>query len=219
MLEHRFGKAVVIGTMPSMKDSLSSDGECAGSTQWGVVTRASAEGRVLRADCRAGGDLRLCGVRRRRVPGVHRCDVGEEPVECETLLVPPPLLTLQWSRWDALGSSLVEPSIVAHRAVKRRYYLVQQTKDAERIGIVVGTTAAAGVMDTVNRLRKLVNDSGRRAYVFHVGKINEAKLCNFPEVDSYCIVACPGECARPHSLPDAGPQSTACFRSRTSSSP
>ena len=40
-------------------------------------------------------------------------------------------------------------------------------------------------------MRRLVTQAGRRAYTFVVGKINAAKLSNFPEVDVFVLVACP----------------------------
>lgn len=43
----------------------------------------------------------------------------------------------------------------------------------------------------VTSLRKVLEREGRTSYTFVVGKINPAKLANFPEVDCFILVACP----------------------------
>jgi diphthamide biosynthesis protein 2 len=41
----------------------------------------------------------------------------------------------------------------------------------------------------IDRLQKLIIASGRRYYTFVMGRLNEAKLCNFPEIDLYCFIS------------------------------
>jgi hypothetical protein len=101
----------------------------------------------------------------------------------------------------------------------------------ERIGLVVAAGAAAGCMELVWGLQRMIHEwyrhthaaaalqcaaarpthttphhhkqtqsssvvvvdvcpSGRSCYVFHVGRVNEAKLGNFPEVPSTLHPAC-----------------------------
>ena len=90
-------------------------------------------------------------------------------------------------RGDALTDSA--------RALKRRYYLMMKAKDAERMGIVVATTAVQGYGAMVQRLKTIIRAAGKRAYVFYVGKLNPAKLANFPEMDALVLVASPETCA------------------------
>lgn len=58
------------------------------------------------------------------------------------------------------------------------------------VGILAGTLGAAQHVSMARRLQQLITDSGRKAYSFVVGKINVAKLANFPEVDVFVLVAC-----------------------------
>ena len=84
-----------------------------------------------------------------------------------------------------------QPASKVNKLLMRRYYLVQQAKAAQMVGILVGTLGVAHYMDTVNQLRTAINASGRRAYVFVVGKINVPKLANYAEIDLFVLVACP----------------------------
>ncbi|EKX33549.1 hypothetical protein GUITHDRAFT_147819 [Guillardia theta CCMP2712] len=77
------------------------------------------------------------------------------------------------------------------RLIKRRYFLMMKTKDSERIGIVVATTAMEGYRDIVERMKKIITMSGKIVHTLYVGKINPAKLANFAEIDSFVLVASP----------------------------
>jgi len=94
------------------------------------------------------------------------------------------------------GGIVSEDSLVdSARALKRRYFLMMKAKDAERIGIVVATTAVEGYSAMVQRLKTVIRTAGKRPYVFYVGKINPAKLANFAEMDALVLVASPETCA------------------------
>lgn len=43
----------------------------------------------------------------------------------------------------------------------------------------------------IEHLRLLIKNSGRKSYTFAMGKLNVAKLANFPEIDVFVMVACP----------------------------
>lgn len=75
--------------------------------------------------------------------------------------------------------------------MRRRNFFVEKCKDAQAIGIVVGTLTAGGYLDAVNRVQKLARDRGIRTYLLSVGKINPAKLANFMEIDCFVFVGCP----------------------------
>jgi len=90
----------------------------------------------------------------------------------------------------AVGQLRLEGA-TANRALKRRYFLVEQARTASVIGILVGTLGVAQYTETIAALRKLIIASGRKPYVFVVGKLNSAKLANFAEVDCFVLVACP----------------------------
>jgi diphthamide biosynthesis protein 2 len=81
------------------------------------------------------------------------------------------------------------PSEVS-KTLARRYYLVEKAKNANRVGIIVGTLAAQKYLEVISRLKQLLRDAGKTSYLFVVGKINEPKLANFSDIDIFVVVAC-----------------------------
>ncbi|KNC98973.1 diphthamide biosynthesis protein 2 [Spizellomyces punctatus DAOM BR117] len=78
-----------------------------------------------------------------------------------------------------------------NKLLMRRYYMVQSAKDANVIGIVVGTLGVASYLSVINHIKRLIIASGKKPYVLAVGKPNPAKLGNFLEIDCFVLVACP----------------------------
>ncbi|NXV13721.1 DPH2 synthase, partial [Cepphus grylle] len=77
-----------------------------------------------------------------------------------------------------------------NRALMRRLYLVERARDAQVVGILVGTLGVAGYLAVLQHLRELLRRAGKRSYTLAVGKPNPAKLANFLEVDIFVLVAC-----------------------------
>jgi diphthamide biosynthesis protein 2 len=65
-----------------------------------------------------------------------------------------------------------------------------KVKDATTIGIIIGSMGLTGkvTQDIVNRVKILIHESGKKHYTFAMGRLNEAKLSNFPEVDIFCLI-------------------------------
>ncbi|CAG8603074.1 10714_t:CDS:10 [Paraglomus occultum] len=78
-----------------------------------------------------------------------------------------------------------------NKALMKRFYLIQKAKDANVIGIVVGTLGIASYMTILSRLKNLIRKTGRKSYTFAMGKLNIAKMANFMEIDCYVLVTCP----------------------------
>ncbi|KAJ3163445.1 Diphthamide biosynthesis protein 2 [Geranomyces michiganensis] len=78
----------------------------------------------------------------------------------------------------------------ASRLLMRRYFMVQKAKDAEVIGIVVGTLGAANYLSVISHVQRLIQAAGKKSYIIAVGKPNVAKLANFLEIDCFVLVAC-----------------------------
>ncbi|KAJ2357104.1 Diphthamide biosynthesis protein 2 [Coemansia sp. RSA 2618] len=93
--------------------------------------------------------------------------------------------------YDPQTRALREETAKVNRHLSRRYHMVQRARDAGVIGIVVGTLAAVRYLRVVEALKQLVRRAGKKYYVFVVGKLNVAKLANFPEIETYVLVACP----------------------------
>uniref|UniRef100_A0A0K8S2J4 2-(3-amino-3-carboxypropyl)histidine synthase subunit 2 n=1 Tax=Crotalus horridus TaxID=35024 RepID=A0A0K8S2J4_CROHD len=85
-------------------------------------------------------------------------------------------------RWETLD---------VNRALRRRLYLVERARDAQVVGIVVGTLGVEDYLSVLEHLRQIIHCAGKRAYTLAVGKPNPAKLANFLEVDIFVLVACP----------------------------
>lgn len=77
------------------------------------------------------------------------------------------------------------------RFLMKRLHLVERVKDAKTLGILVGTLGVHGYLDAVDRIKLLAKKTGKKTYIFAVGRPNVPKLANFPEVDAFVLVACP----------------------------
>uniref|UniRef100_A0A2P2JKD5 2-(3-amino-3-carboxypropyl)histidine synthase subunit 2 n=1 Tax=Rhizophora mucronata TaxID=61149 RepID=A0A2P2JKD5_RHIMU len=93
-------------------------------------------------------------------------------------------------RYDAKENHLVTDLSPQRRILKRRYYLVEKAKDANMVGILVGTLGVAGYRNMIHQMRDLVTGAGKKAYTLVMGRPNPAKLANFPECDVFIYVSC-----------------------------
>ncbi|KAJ3323976.1 Diphthamide biosynthesis protein 2 [Boothiomyces sp. JEL0866] len=75
--------------------------------------------------------------------------------------------------------------------LQRRFVQMEKARDANVIGIVVGTLGVASYLNVVNTLKELIIASGKKPYILAVGKPNPAKLGNFPEIECFVLIACP----------------------------
>jgi diphthamide biosynthesis protein 2 len=90
----------------------------------------------------------------------------------------------------SLSSSQPIPSQISHhlgvnsREYRERYAGVLRVQDASIIGLIIGSMSLSGELTRVivRQLTELIEISGRKCYCFVMGRLNEAKLCNFPEV-------------------------------------
>lgn len=78
-----------------------------------------------------------------------------------------------------------------NRMLMKRLYMVEKAKDANIIGIVIGTLGVADYLKVIERLKTLIKKVGKKSYTFVVGKLNVPKLANFLEIDVFVLVACP----------------------------
>lgn len=85
---------------------------------------------------------------------------------------------------------LAKQETLQNRQLMRRYYLVEKIKDANVIGVLVGTLGVSDYLSCVHHLENLIKKAGKKSYTFVVGKLNIAKLSNFLEIDIFVHVAC-----------------------------
>uniref|UniRef100_A0A0N4ZS82 2-(3-amino-3-carboxypropyl)histidine synthase subunit 2 n=1 Tax=Parastrongyloides trichosuri TaxID=131310 RepID=A0A0N4ZS82_PARTI len=112
-----------------------------------------------------------------------------------------PLLTLWMMTFINISQALVyDPiqnkiefnNISSSKLLRKRLFLIEKVKDAQTIGLVVGTLGVGGHNDAVKRMRELCKTAGKKLYVFSIGKLNEAKLANFSnEIDVFVLLSCP----------------------------
>ena len=76
------------------------------------------------------------------------------------------------------------------RNVKKRNHSIERAKDSNIVGIVVGTLGVSGYLSVVSKLREMIESSGRTCYTVACGKPNPNKLANFPEIETFVLVAC-----------------------------
>ncbi|POO02012.1 Diphthamide synthesis DHP [Trema orientale] len=93
-------------------------------------------------------------------------------------------------RYDAAANCMVRDLSQQKRILKRRYYLVEKAKDANIVGILVGTLGVAGYLHMINQMKELIAAAGKKAYTLVMGRPNPAKLANFPECDVFIYVSC-----------------------------
>ena len=90
----------------------------------------------------------------------------------------------------AINTNPAASSISISRYLNRRYYLIQKVKMASIVGILVGTLSQKRFRSVIDRVRLLVEASGRSCYTFAVGKVNVAKLANYAEIEAFVLVGC-----------------------------
>ncbi|XP_010524170.1 PREDICTED: diphthamide biosynthesis protein 2 isoform X2 [Tarenaya hassleriana] len=93
-------------------------------------------------------------------------------------------------RYDAVEDSLATDFSQQRRILKRRYYLVEKAKDANIIGILVGTLGVAGYLHMIHQMQELIAATGKKSYTLAMGRPNPAKLANFPECDVFIYISC-----------------------------
>ncbi|GFS30004.1 2-(3-amino-3-carboxypropyl)histidine synthase subunit 2 [Trichonephila inaurata madagascariensis] len=77
-----------------------------------------------------------------------------------------------------------------NKHLKRRYYYIEKAKDANIIGILVGTIGVSKYMTIIKHLKELIKQAGKKSYTLVIGKLNNEKLANFPEIEVFVNVAC-----------------------------
>lgn len=77
------------------------------------------------------------------------------------------------------------------KCFKERFGAMSRVEQAGVVGLIIGSMglAADATQALTRRLQHLIDAAGKKYYTFVVGRLNEAKLCNFPEVDIYCLVS------------------------------
>ncbi|XP_075688181.1 2-(3-amino-3-carboxypropyl)histidine synthase subunit 2 [Rhinoderma darwinii] len=105
-------------------------------------------------------------------------------------------LLLTWPRCAVFSFNPVtaesrREGVHVNRALMKRFYLIEKARDARVVGILVGTLGVSDYLSALSHLKSVVRRAGKKSYLLSMGKLNPAKLANFPEVDIFVLVACP----------------------------
>ena len=90
--------------------------------------------------------------------------------------------------FDPLSFEEIECMPIVRKLSTKRSHLIERAKEADIIGILIGTLSVRGYRDAIDFSRKLIKLAGKKSYTFVVGKINVAKLANFAEIDVSVVV-------------------------------
>ncbi|KAF1372822.1 hypothetical protein PFLUV_G00253850 [Perca fluviatilis] len=82
-------------------------------------------------------------------------------------------------------------SVSINRTLMKRYYAIERAKDANVVGILVGTLGMADYLHIIQQLKETIRAAGKKSYMFAMGKLNVPKLANFLEIDIFVLIACP----------------------------
>ena len=77
------------------------------------------------------------------------------------------------------------------RVFSQRYGGVSRVEDADIVGIIVGSMGLTAelTMKILLEIQQQITAANKKYYTFIMGRLNEAKLCNFPEIDIFCLVS------------------------------
>lgn len=92
-------------------------------------------------------------------------------------------MSIPVKRWYSFANSKIHEFEALNTPwLKRRRFLIEKLKDAKVVGIVVATLGIKEYLTAINTVKKILKQKNKKSYILNVGKINPAKLANFPEV-------------------------------------
>lgn len=97
----------------------------------------------------------------------------------------------KWFLFDQTENSMREMQAMDTKFLMKRNHYVEKCKDAQTLGIVVGTLTTKGYLDIIKHIQSLAAKRNVKCNVFSVGKVNPAKLANFSDIDCFVLVGCP----------------------------
>ncbi|XP_077591891.1 2-(3-amino-3-carboxypropyl)histidine synthase subunit 2 [Stigmatopora nigra] len=96
-----------------------------------------------------------------------------------------------FSSFDPETSTGRKESAGINRVLMKRFYAIERAKDANVVGILVGTLGVANYLAIIRQLKDAIRNAGKKSYVFAMGKLNVPKLANFLEIDIFVLISCP----------------------------
>ncbi|XP_077256776.1 diphthamide biosynthesis 2 [Temnothorax americanus] len=101
-------------------------------------------------------------------------------------------MSIPVKRWHCFANGKIsEYKALSTPWLKRRRFLIEKLRDARVVGIVVATLGIQEYLTAINTVKRTLKQKNKKSYLLSVGKINPAKLANFPEIDAFVVIACP----------------------------
>ena len=96
----------------------------------------------------------------------------------------------RWYLFEIDDNTMAEVQAMDTKFLMKRNHYVEKCKDAQTLGIVVGTLTTKGYLDIIKHIQELAAKRNVKTYIFSVGKVNPAKLANFTDVDCFVLIGC-----------------------------
>lgn len=96
----------------------------------------------------------------------------------------------KWFLYDIIDNGMRQVQAMDTKFLMKRSHYVEKCKDAQTLGIVVGTLTTKGYLDIIKHIQELAAKRNVKTYIISVGKVNPAKLANFSDVDCFVLVGC-----------------------------
>lgn len=74
--------------------------------------------------------------------------------------------------------------------LRRRYALITSLTTTSAWGILINTLSVKNYLSILSHIQSLISRSGKKSYLFVVGKLNPAKLANFSEIGGWVVIGC-----------------------------
>jgi diphthamide biosynthesis protein 2 len=90
-----------------------------------------------------------------------------------------------------LVKSTTISSFNSSRPFVKRLRCIEAIKPAQIFGLLLGTASTRGTLETLAKVKRILQAAGKHHYTFYLGKLNAPKLGNFLEIDAFVWIGCP----------------------------
>lgn len=75
--------------------------------------------------------------------------------------------------------------------LRKRWASIREAKNAEEFGIIIGLKAGQKRLDEALKMKRLVENSGKKAFLLALREVTPEALTQFPTIDVFVNTACP----------------------------
>ena len=92
---------------------------------------------------------------------------------------------------DPYDNKVFSISETAQKLLKRHWVCIEQAKNAQNIGIIIGLKPGQKRIDDALKIKELIEKHGKNAYLIAIREVTPEALLDFPTIDAYVNTACP----------------------------